>query len=530
VQRIGLYGIDLFLVVLATVLAFLLRDNFAPTADRLLAYLPHLALTALTASVVIPAFGLHRSVWRFSSMADYLYVLAASVVIVLGAVVLGFSLNRMEGVARSIPVLQAIMILLLLVGPRVLMRLRLSPRGRPVQQFSTTRDHRLSLAKPSVLIVGINRLTELYLQSAQDLAPGDIRVAGLIGQSERHAGRLIHRHPVLGTPEQLAEILKNLETHGVVVDRIVVTSKWEALGPEAQAELLKIDVESNIRVDFVAQSLGFDTREKVGAPLRDRSEVTGSPASDPALDGNGTGQMDVLSIGEDERERLGARGYWRLKRAIDVVGALALIVLLAPVMVVAAVLVLLDVGRPILFWQQRPGLGGRPFKLYKFRTMAASHDAHGHRVPDDQRLSGIGRFLRGTRLDELPQLFHILIGQMSFIGPRPLLPVDQPVGYATRLLVRPGLTGWAQVKGGRLVSAEDKAALDVWYVRNAGLKVDLNILWRTAWMVIFGETTNPDAIRKAWAMRPVMGSRAEECASEDGLARGAPRRVGRKAA
>jgi len=524
VQRIGLYVIDLVLVVLASALAFLLRDNFALTAEKLSAYLPHLALTALTASIVIPAFGLHRSVWRFTSMTDYLYVLAASAVIVLGAVMLGFSLNRLEGVARSIPVLQVIMILLLLVGARVLMRLRHAGRGQPVEQFGMLLDQD-GLTTPSVLIVGINRLTELYLQSAQDLASGHIRVAGLIGHSERHAGRLVHRYPVLGTPEQLAEILKNLEVHGVVVDRIVVTSRWDALSPAAQAELLKIDVESNIRVDFVAQSLGFDTLEKVGAPLRDEPAVTELPVSKPTLGSTATSQVDVLAISDDERERLGARGYWRLKRTIDVVGALALIVLLAPVMVVAAVLVLLDVGRPILFWQQRPGLGGRPFKLYKLRTMAAAHDADGRRVPDDRRLSGIGHFLRGTRLDELPQLFHILIGQMSFIGPRPLLPVDQPVGNATRLLVRPGLTGWAQVKGGRQVSAEDKAALDIWYLRNACLKLDLKILWRTAGMVVFGETANSDAIRKAWGVTPAMDSSADGL-SDDAVAR----RAGRQAA
>jgi lipopolysaccharide/colanic/teichoic acid biosynthesis glycosyltransferase len=101
-------------------------------------------------------------------------------------------------------------------------------------------------------------------------------------------------------------------------------------------------------------------------------------------------------------------------------------------------------------------------------------------------------------MDELPQLFHILFGQMSFVGPRPLLPVDQPVGAAARLLVRPGLTGWAQVKGGRLISAADKAALDLWYVRHASLTLDLVILLRTVGMVLFGERTQAEAIRKAW--------------------------------
>ncbi|NJL08643.1 MAG: sugar transferase, partial [Methylacidiphilales bacterium] len=113
-------------------------------------------------------------------------------------------------------------------------------------------------------------------------------------------------------------------------------------------------------------------------------------------------------------------------------------------------------------------------------------------------VSAFGHLLRRTRLDELPQLFSILLGHMSFVGPRPLLPVDQPAGHSARLLVRPGLTGWAQIKGGRIISAEDKAALDVWYVRNASLALDLRILLGTIPMVLFGERVAEDAIAQAW--------------------------------
>ena len=189
---------------------------------------------------------------------------------------------------------------------------------------------------------------------------------------------------------------------------------------------------------------------------------------------------------------------WRVKRMIDFLGAAALLIFAAPVMVVVAALVALDVGTPVTFWQQRPGRGGYPIHLNKFRTMAAAHDSHGRRIPDSQRLSAIGRFLRHTRLDELPQLVSILTGEMSFVGPRPLLPVDQPPEFAARLLVRPGLTGWAQVNGGRDVSAADKAALDVWYARNASFWLDLRIALRTIPMVIFGERKNETDIEKAW--------------------------------
>ena len=135
---------------------------------------------------------------------------------------------------------------------------------------------------------------------------------------------------------------------------------------------------------------------------------------------------------------------------------------------------------------------------YKFRTMGAAHDACGRRRSDEERLSPIGAFLRRTRLDELPQLFSILSGHMSFVGPRPLLPIDQPAEYAARLLVRPGLTGWAQINGGRAIAAGDKAALDVWYVHHISLALDLRVLVSTVPMVLFGERVTEGAIAQAW--------------------------------
>jgi lipopolysaccharide/colanic/teichoic acid biosynthesis glycosyltransferase len=131
--------------------------------------------------------------------------------------------------------------------------------------------------------------------------------------------------------------------------------------------------------------------------------------------------------------------------------------------------------------------------------MSAAYNSMGRALSDEERTSGIGVFLRRTRLDELPQLLNILRGDMSFVGPRPLLPRDQDDAYRARLLVRPGLTGWAQVVGGRAISAEDKAALDVWYVRNASLTLDAKIALKTVPLVIFGETISRRLIENAWA-------------------------------
>jgi lipopolysaccharide/colanic/teichoic acid biosynthesis glycosyltransferase len=245
-----------------------------------------------------------------------------------------------------------------------------------------------------------------------------------------------------------------------------------------------------ITVEQAGERLG-STGPALGPHCRARGE--GSDAASPG----GHGERAFV-ISEADLAQFAQRPYWRLKRAIDLTGAGLLLILLAPFLALAAALAIIDVGYPFLFAQYRPGVGGRPFRLYKLRTMAAAHDRAGRRLPDAQRTSAIGRFLRRTRLDELPQLINILRGQMAFVGPRPLLPVDQPPAYAARLLVRPGLTGWAQVKGGREVSADNKAALDVWYLMHASLGLDLAILWHTGRMIVAGERINAVAIRDAW--------------------------------
>ena len=144
-----------------------------------------------------------------------------------------------------------------------------------------------------------------------------------------------------------------------------------------------------------------------------------------------------------------------------------MIVLLLPLLIVAGLLVLFDVGPPVLFWQERLGWKGRSFLIYKFRTLRAPFDADGKPSLLGREPSAIGQCLRATRIDELPQLLNVLLGDMSLIGPRPLLPQDQPSNTSIRLSVRPGITGWAQVNGAKLVTKEEKEKLDAWYIRRA---------------------------------------------------------------
>ncbi len=171
-----------------------------------------------------------------------------------------------------------------------------------------------------------------------------------------------------------------------------------------------------------------------------------------------------------------------MKRFFDFSAALVLLLLLSPVMIGAGLLVWLKLGRPVLFRQQRPGLRGHPFFIYKFRTMNAARDDHGVLLPDAERLTGLGRFMRRFSLDELPQLFNVLRGELSLIGPRPLLMEYLPLysaEQARRHEVRPGITGWAQVNGRNAISWEERFRLDVWYVDHQSLKLDMKILWMT---------------------------------------------------
>jgi len=180
----------------------------------------------------------------------------------------------------------------------------------------------------------------------------------------------------------------------------------------------------------------------------------------------------------------------RAKRLFDVMASLAGLVVLTPVLCAVALAVRVNLGSPVLFGQVRPGLGGRPFKLVKFRTMRHAVDARGRVLPDAERLTSFGRFLRSTSLDELPELWNVLRGEMSLVGPRPLLMEYLPLytpEQARRHEVRPGVTGWAQVNGRNALSWEEKFAFDVWYVDNQSFWLDLKILLLTLMKVFVRE-------------------------------------------
>lgn len=181
-------------------------------------------------------------------------------------------------------------------------------------------------------------------------------------------------------------------------------------------------------------------------------------------------------------------GMW-LKRTFDVLASVLLLLLLSPLMALIAIVVFFDVGRPVIFMQERPGLYGNSFKLKKFRTMRMMVDQDGVPLPDEKRLTRVGSFLRRWSLDELPELWNVLVGEMSLVGPRPLLMEYLPLyneRQAKRHLMKPGITGLAQVSGRNDLSWEEKFELDVYYVEHWSLALDFTILLKTVSQVLSG--------------------------------------------
>lgn len=182
-----------------------------------------------------------------------------------------------------------------------------------------------------------------------------------------------------------------------------------------------------------------------------------------------------------------AHFFHMVKQLFDMVGSLVLLLTMSILLAVLALLVRIKLGSPVIFIQTRPGLHGKPFRLYKFRTMTEKRDDKGQLLSDHVRLTTFGRFLRGTSLDELPELFNVLKGDMSLVGPRPLLMqyLDRYTPEQMRRHeVKPGITGWAQVNGRNAISWEEKFKLDVWYVDHQSILLDLKILFMTIWQIL----------------------------------------------
>jgi lipopolysaccharide/colanic/teichoic acid biosynthesis glycosyltransferase len=420
--------------------------------------------------VAFSAFGVHDGLPRYFSVHDAIAVVKAVLVGELLTCVVLFTLTHLDGIPRSTPAIHALTLCAGLVTVRALGRITAKNR-RPA-------DPRSHPSGQHIIMIGLSDLSSLYMKCLEALAPHHHRVIAVLDERPGSIGRTINGVRVMGSSAQLEPLIEEFAVHGVRTDRVVVGGGADILTDDALKEVQHVCARRDVDLEFVPHLLGLDegTAAVESAPCVAPAGSRGDRASSPTV----------------------AR-YFRFRRFADFIIALVLITALLPMWALVASLAFLDVGFPLLFWQQRVGLNGCTFLTYKIRTLRPPFDWRGERVLEERRLSLIGQFLRRTRLDELPQLLNVLVGDMSLIGPRPLLPRDQPRAPTVRLSVRPGITGWAQVNGGRLVSPEEKGELDEWYIRNAGLWLDMRIVAMTLLILIRGDHRTEKALAQVGA-------------------------------
>lgn len=461
---------DVGAATLAWPLALALRRDLSldPLINELL--LRDLLIVAILAVLVFELGGVHRAFWRFATAAD-LATVALGSGLLAGAVTMAlFLVDRLVSVPRAVPLLFALLVLVFLAGGRVGWML-LSRRSAAV---SAPAPAGAAGFRP-VLLVGAGEGAALAIQLLRHAAGPAYRPVGVLDE-EATLGRSIMGVPVLGRLGELGTTLARLRVQGWRPTRLLVTGPPDAFPPEALRRLRERARAERLPVDFLPDLIRLRWPEDGVSQAPVPSPVEALP---PA----------VLA-------------YALAKRTLDTLVAGTVLLVAAPLLGLVALAVWLELGRPVLFAQLRRGRGRVPFTLWKFRTLADVIDGRGRLLSEAERQSRVGRFLRRTRLDELPQFWNVLRGDMALVGPRPLVDTDLealPDRGRERSLVRPGITGWAQVNGGQALGPREKNALDLWYIRNASFLFDLQILLLTLRTVLFGERIGRAAIDRALA-------------------------------
>lgn len=416
----------------------------------------YVVVSGISTTVLLRSSGVSLANWRFFSSYDAFSAGCSITLGVIVAVITEYFVGALHAFPRSVPLVHILVQLVAFSTPRFIARFYLA---RPVSDIGRA---------TRVLLIGCNETAFAYLAAVRSLAGGSIRIAAALTHDPTMVGNAIGGAPIIGTFNRFVDALALLATHGVEVRKIIFAAADEEIEPAIKAQIIAEAEQREISLIDIHSLF---------------TEVTS--------------RADYDELGFDS---LLLRGpYWTGKRIVDATVAALMLVALAPVIALVGVAVAVDVGAPVIFWQERFGREGRKFFLYKFRTMRNPGEGVGIHADDTARMTRVGHFLRLTRLDELPQLWNILRGDMSFIGPRPLLREDQPDNISRRLSVRPGLSGWAQVNGGRLTTPEEKGALDLWYISNANLMLDLKIVFLTFRTIIGGDNYDPVVIEKARA-------------------------------
>ena len=267
-------AVDLGWVALSAILAVLIRDNFVPWEQHLDAVMAYAAIAVATSALVFSIAGIHKRLWQYTSLPDVIRIIAAVTVALLLAVFVSFVGSRLEGVARSIPVIQWFLLVSAMVGTRVAIRIWQQRR----RHDNSAHPHAYV---EHVLIVGVSHLTELFLESVAEYASKRVDIVGILSEERELRGRLLRFHKVLGTPEELPRVLAELEVHGVALERIVVMQPFEQLSPPARAALLEVEKASSVRVDWIAELLGLTVSRRSSDD--EQPELSLGVAAQPSL-------------------------------------------------------------------------------------------------------------------------------------------------------------------------------------------------------------------------------------------------------
>jgi lipopolysaccharide/colanic/teichoic acid biosynthesis glycosyltransferase len=466
--RVRLSPIDAALAAAAPLVALYVRNGEFAAIGGWTVTVSYCLLSAVFSLIALQVFRIADIIPRYMSVNDLLGVAKVVLSGQLMTTIVLFTVTRLDGIPRSVPTIQAVILGAGLIAYRGVLYLSETRRGDSIRPHQAVSEN--------VILIGLNELSALVIKFLKTQVPERRRVIALLDEQTRWIGRSVNGVQVFGPPDELEAVVEEFVTHGVRTDRVVVASEAAGLSQAVLTAIQDVCARRDLDLVFMPHIIPFGSNEYAALPVHKNSD---RPPSSPCL--------PDISISP----------YFRVKRIIDTFSAAILTIFVLPLLLIAGVIAVLDVGSPVLFWQQRVGRDGRELQIYKLRTLRPLFDREGQRIPEDQRLSWIGRLLRDMRIDELPQLLNVLVGDMSLVGPRPLLPQDQPPNSAGRLLVRPGLTGWAQVNGGGKLSATEKDPLDLWYIGNASLLLDLRILGMTLFSFLRGDRRSEKALAQA---------------------------------
>jgi len=443
-----LRAVDLVGVFVASPVAMGLRDPTLFCPPQIGSAVTYCLIGSGAGLLMVIAFHLGRSVHDYLSAREVRSVVAASLAATALTAVTAFSFDRLNYVPRSLPLIQLLILCSLLLGGRALAMKRRGFAGPRLKSY---------LVESHTLLVSANDFAFSYLKMLDAFDVDRTNIVAILDRNPKLFGRAMLGHPIIGPPSAFARVVSEYKVHGVDITRILVCENHPKEGDHTWVEIDDYCKVGGVKLSFLSDILGFELERSIQTPQNpENPEVT-------------------------------SKGYRFGKRAFDLSLSVVAAIVISPLIILIALGLIIDLGWPIIFWQKRIGYCGRPFLIFKFRTLHAPYDRQGNFVAEDRRASRFGSLLRRLRLDELPQLWNVFTGEMSFVGPRPLLPIDQPNNGQLRLKVPPGVTGWAQINGGRQITADSKGSLDDWYVRHASFWLDARIILSTIAVVLFGE-------------------------------------------